>query len=131
MTEENLQVRLDKWLWAARFFKTRAIARAQIEGGKVHYNQARTKPGKIVKINDTLTIRQGYSEKIIIIKNLSDKRGPFAQASKLYEETAESISNREKQIELIKMNKSNLAPAKKPTKKQRRDIIAFKSKQEL
>ena len=128
MTEENKQaIRLDKWLWAARFFKTRSIARSAVEGGKVHYNGQRSKPSKIVCTNDQLTIRQGSVEKKVIIKALSDKRGPFSEASKLYEETQESINNREKQSAINKASKQSHGPDKKPTKKQRRQLLDLKN----
>ncbi|TNF68297.1 MAG: ribosome-associated heat shock protein Hsp15 [Gammaproteobacteria bacterium] len=128
MTEETKQsIRLDKWLWAARFFKTRSIARNAVEGGKIHYNGQRSKPSKVVCINDKLTIRQGSVEKTVIIKALSDKRGPFSVASKLYEETQESIQNREKQSAMNKAMKESRAPDKKPTKKQRRQLLDLKN----
>ncbi|MCF6807801.1 ribosome-associated heat shock protein Hsp15 [Thiotrichales bacterium 19S9-12] len=125
-----MAIRLDKWLWAARFFKTRSIARAAIEGGKVHYNNQRSKPSKVVAINDTLTIRQGTVEKTIIIKDLSDKRGPFSIASKLYEETEESIKKRESIAQMNKAQKLSHAPETKPNKKQRRALLDLKGKTE-
>ncbi len=90
------EVRLDKWLWAARFYKTRAFAREMIDGGKVHYNGQRSKPSKIVELNATLTLRQGNDERTVIVKRITDQRRPASEAVELYEETAESIEKREK-----------------------------------
>ncbi|MCF6766637.1 ribosome-associated heat shock protein Hsp15 [Thiotrichales bacterium 19S3-7] len=127
LNENQLNIRLDKWLWAARFFKTRSLARSAVEGGKVHYNGQRSKPSKIVAINDKLSIRQGSIEKTVIIKALSDKRGPFSEASKLYEETQESIENREQQSAMNKAARTSRAPDKKPNKKQRRQLLDLKN----
>jgi ribosome-associated heat shock protein Hsp15 len=69
-------VRLDKWLWAARFYKTRALAREMIDGGKVHYNGQRSKPSKLVELNATLTLRQGNDERTVVIKAITEQRGP-------------------------------------------------------
>lgn len=89
-------VRLDKWLWAARFYKTRALAREMIEGGKVHYNGQRSKPGKIVELDAILTLRQGNDERTVRIIGITEQRRPASEAVNLYEETAESIEKREK-----------------------------------
>ena len=67
-------VRLDKWLWAARIYKTRALAREMIEGGKVHYNGQRSKPGKVVELNATLLLRQGNDERTIVVKGITEQR---------------------------------------------------------
>ena len=91
-----VEVRLDKWLWAARFYKTRALAREMIEGGKVHYNGQRSKPSKIVELNATLTLRQGNDERTVIVKAITEQRRPASEAALLYEETAESVEKREK-----------------------------------
>ena len=87
-------VRLDKWLWAARFFKTRANAKEAIEGGKVHVNGHRGKPGKDVLINDELVISQGWDKKTVFVKGITDKRGAAPAAQLLFTETEESIKNR-------------------------------------
>lgn len=83
MTQPDEKVRLDKWLWAARFYKTRAVAKQMIDGGKVHYNGQRTKCSRHVEVGATLTIRQGFDEKEIVVVELSDRRGgaPDAQNS--------------------------------------------------
>lgn len=124
------KVRADKWLWAARFFRTRTLAKEAIEGGKVHMNGQKIRTSKELHVGDTLTIRQGHAsvqeQKTIIIKALSDNRGSAAIAQTLYDETDESISTREFFAEQRKLQ--NLArPSTKPDKKQRRDIKKFKN----
>jgi ribosome-associated heat shock protein Hsp15 len=86
--------RIDKWLWAARLFKTRALATTAVDGGKVHLNGARTKPAKHVKVGDTLSVRRGDDELILSVLALSARRGPASIAATLYEETSESRSAR-------------------------------------
>lgn len=121
------EVRLDKWLWAARFYKTRALAREMIEGGKVHYNGQRSKPGKAVELNATLTLRQGNDERKVVIKAITDQRRPASEAVALYEETAESIEKREKMALARKMNALTMPhPERRPDKKERRDLMKFK-----
>lgn len=120
-------VRLDKWLWAARIHKTRALAREMIEGGKVHYNGQRSKPGKVVELNATLTIRQGNDERTIVVKGITEQRRPASEAVALYEETAESIEKREKMALARKMNALTMPhPDRRPDKKERRDLMRFK-----
>lgn len=124
------KVRADKWLWAARFFRTRTLAKEAIEGGKVHMNGLKIKTSKELQVGDTLTIRQGHAsvqeQKTIIIKALSDNRGSATIAQTLYDETDESIATREFFAEQRKLQ--NLArPSTKPDKKQRRDIEKFKN----
>ena len=118
-------MRIDKWLWAARFFKTRSIAKAAIEGGKVHHNNDRVKVSRDVRIGMELTIQQGIDKKTVVIKELSDVRGPAPVAQKLYEETEVSITRRELIASQRKLH--NLArPDHRPSKKDRRDISKFK-----
>ena len=125
--EDNNAVRLDKWLWAARFYKTRALAREMIEGGKVHYNGQRSKPGKIVEPGATLTLRQGNDERILLVKGITEQRRPASEAVALYEETAESIEKREKMALARKMNALTMPhPDRRPDKKERRDLMRFK-----
>lgn len=120
-------VRLDKWLWAARIYKTRALAREMIEGGKVHYNGQRSKPGKVVELNAALTIRQGNDERTIVVKGITEQRRPASEAVALYEETAESIEKREKMALARKMNALTMPhPDRRPDKKERRDLMRFK-----
>lgn len=120
-------VRLDKWLWAARIYKTRALAREMIEGGKVHYNGQRSKPGKVVELNATLLFRQGNDERTIVVKGITEQRRPASEAVALYEETAESIEKREKMALARKMNALTMPhPDRRPDKKERRDLMRFK-----
>jgi len=123
----NTAIRLDKWLWAARFFKTRAIAKQMIDGGKVFYNGQRTKSGKSVTLGDTIKIRQGFDEKEITVMALADKRRDATFASTLYQETTTSIKIREK-TSLARQQGILLSPASdtKPDKKQRRQIRQLK-----
>jgi ribosome-associated heat shock protein Hsp15 len=125
MAEAFVKVRLDKWLWAARFFKTRALAKAAIEGGKVHYNGARVKVSKEVAVGNSLKIRQGMDEKIIEIIALSDKRRGAAEAQALYSETEASVEARERH-QLLRKQQQIITPDHKPSKKERRKIQDFK-----
>ncbi|ACQ92050.1 RNA-binding S4 domain protein [Tolumonas auensis DSM 9187] len=124
---DNSAIRLDKWLWAARFYKTRALARSMIEGGKVHYNGQRSKPGKLVEVGAMLRIRQGHDEKEVRVLALSVQRLSAAQAQLLYAETDESIVKRERNAEAHRLNALYAPhPDTKPDKKQRRDLMRFK-----
>ncbi|MCG9738905.1 ribosome-associated heat shock protein Hsp15 [Shewanella insulae] len=126
-SEKETGVRLDKWLWAARFYKTRAIAKEMINGGKVHYNGQRTKSSKLAEVGAVIRLRQGYDEKEIVIKKLSEQRQKAVIAQTLYEETPESIAKRETYAEARRLNVlNNPAPDTKPDKKQRRQLIRFK-----
>ncbi len=125
MTDE--QIRLDKWLWAARFFKTRGLAKAAIEGGKVHYDGARAKPSRTVSVGAMLRLRQGFDEKTVEVLALSDRRGPAPVAQTLYRETEESVARREQNAAMRRQaSMAHAAPAQRPSKKQRRDIQRFK-----
>lgn len=118
------KVRIDKWLWAARFFRTRSLAKEAIEGGKVHCEGVRVKVSKEVKPGMVFTIRQGFEEKTVVVKALSDVRGPASVAQALYEETAESIVRREQNT--ANRQAQNLAhPDHRPSKKDRRQIHKF------
>ncbi|GAA3545000.1 ribosome-associated heat shock protein Hsp15 [Zobellella aerophila] len=127
MTTETKPVRLDKWLWAARFYKTRSLARTMIDGGKVHYNGQRTKPSKLVEVGAHLRLRQGHDEKEVVVLVLSEVRGKAETAQALYEETAQSQVKREQNAEARKFN-SQFAPSpeRKPDKKQRRTLLKIK-----
>ncbi len=121
------KVRLDKWLWAARFFKTRNLAKQAIEGGKVHYNGSRSKVSKDVELGAAITIRHGWDEKEVEIIALSDQRRGAAEAQLLYRETAESLAKREAAASQRKVFKGlELTPKARPNKKQRRQIHRFK-----
>ena len=126
-TDTSNAVRIDKWLWAARFYKTRSIARNMVDGGKVHYNGQRTKPSKIVELGAVITLRQGNEEKTVVIEQISDRRRGAPEAQLLYKETADSIKKREENAQKRKLNALNSpSPDRRPDKKQRRDLIKFK-----
>uniref|UniRef100_A8GKR8 Heat shock protein 15 n=1 Tax=Serratia proteamaculans (strain 568) TaxID=399741 RepID=A8GKR8_SERP5 len=120
-------VRLDKWLWAARFYKTRALAREMIDGGKVHYNGQRGKPSKIVELNAEIKLRQGNEERTVIVLALTSQRRGADEAQQMYQETEASIVNREKVALARKMNALTMPhPDRRPDKKERRNLIKFK-----
>lgn len=127
---EDSKPRLDKWLWAARFFKTRALAKAAVEGGKVHYAGERCKPSKEPRVGDQLRIRQGYDDRIVVIRAISMTRRGAPEAQLLYEETAQSIRLREQAAAARRAAGPGLAISEqRPTKKQRRQIHRFKEQQ--
>jgi ribosome-associated heat shock protein Hsp15 len=121
------KLRLDKWLWAARFFKTRSLAKAAIEGGKVHLGGQRVKVSKEISVGDTLQIRQGWDERIVVVQGLSDQRRGAPEAQQLYRETEESLSRRAAEAEARKAAGGMIErPARRPSKKQRRQIHRFR-----
>ena len=127
LEEEKEAVRLDKWLWAARFYKTRTLAKEMIDGGKVHYNGQRSKPNKIVEVGAALKVRQGSDEKEIVVLALSTQRRGAPEAQLLYRETEQSLANREKLAMARKMNALSMPhPDRRPDKKERRDLLKFK-----
>lgn len=128
-TTQHPSTRLDKWLWAARFYRTRAIAKQMIDGGKVFYNGQRTKSGKAVAVGDTIKIRQGFDEREVLIQALADKRQDATFAQTLYCETKASAETREKNA-LARKQGILLSPASdsKPDKKQRRKLREFKER---
>ena len=131
MSEQTHKIRLDKWLWAARFFKTRALAKCAIEGGKVHYEGQRCKVSKTVDVGAKLTIRQGFDEKIVVVKALSEQRRGAPEARELYDETVDSIKARMDKAEYRRVVKaSQAAPDHKPNKKERRDMRRFENNQD-
>ena len=129
-------VRLDRWLWAARFFKTRAQAKSAIEGGKVDFHidtgttgQQTTKPkvSKEISVGDTLTIRRGWTAETIVVSGLSEKRGNAATAQQLYQETVESIEARETEVARRRMERAGLRlPEQRPSKRDRRELKKLK-----
>ena len=121
-------VRLDKWLWAARFYKTRAKAKDAIDGGKVHLDGHRCKPSKEVVVGDMLNITQGYDEKIVIVQQVSEKRGSATIAQRLYEETPESEEKRALLAQQRKAAGAHIRSEGRPTKKNRRLIHQFRDK---
>lgn len=120
----HTSIRLDKWLWAARFYKTRALAKDMIEGGKVHYDGQRTKCSKHVEVGAMIRLRQGYEEKTVEVLALSDRRRGAAEAQALYRETEESIREREQRAQDRKTQGS--APDQRPNKKSRRELLRVK-----
>jgi ribosome-associated heat shock protein Hsp15 len=126
MTDDNDKLRIDKWLWAARFFKTRSLAAEAIESGKVTINETRVKPAKAIGIGDRLVIRLGQYHFEIVVLALSNKRGPAPQAQKLYRESDESRARR---TEIAANLKALPQPTFKgrPTKRDRREIERFES----
>ena len=127
------KIRLDKLLWAARFYRTRTLAKQAIESGRVHYAGSRVKTSKEIAIGDELTIRQGsataMTEKTVIVEALTLQRGNATAAQVLYSETEESETRRAYYAEQRKL--ANLArPDNKPNKKERRDLHRFRSSQE-
>lgn len=127
LAEKDDSVRLDKWLWAARFYKTRTIAKEMIDGGKVHYNNQRTKPNKTVELGAMIKLRQGNEEKEVEVIALSTQRRGAPEAQLLYRETARSIEQREKMAIARKNNALSMPhPDRWPNKKERRDLLKFK-----
>lgn len=123
MTES---VRIDKWLWAARFFKTRSLATDAVDGGKVRLNGERIKPARGVKVGDTLEVDNGSTEWEVVVQGLADKRGSAAIAQTLYSETERSIVEREKQAEQRKFFREPGESIKgRPTKRDRRQIDKY------
>jgi ribosome-associated heat shock protein Hsp15 len=128
MSDQDIdaEIRLDKWLWAARFFKTRSLAADAVSGGKIEVNGDRAKPSRSVRAGDKLTIRRGPYEWIIIVKGLVRLRGSAAQARQLYEETEESARKRESAIARLKLERpAEFDMAGRPSKKDRRAIARF------
>ena len=126
MGREQLdKVRIDKWLWAARFFKTRSLAKAAIENGKIHIDGNKSKPSRQLEVGNILTIRQGYDIKTVEVLALSEQRGGAPEAMLLYSETAESIEQRERQSAQRKAAHGSVIIDGRPNKKQRRQIHRF------
>ncbi|RDV24881.1 heat-shock protein [Alteromonas aestuariivivens] len=119
--------RLDKWLWAARFFKTRALAREMVQAGKVHYNGVRSKPGRNVEVGAMIRIPSGWDIKEVEVLALADKRLSAPLAQQLYRETEASEQKREENRQARQLSAFHSPkPEHKPDKKQRRQIIRFK-----
>ncbi|MDH4558280.1 RNA-binding protein [Pseudomonas sp. BN417] len=121
--KDDDKVRLDKWLWAARFYKTRALAKAAIEGGKVHHRGERCKPSKEPRVGDEYVIRAGFDERTVVVRALSVVRRGAPEAQALYEETAESLARREEAAAMRKAGALGVQTEGRPTKKQRRQIF--------
>jgi len=129
MSGDEAKVRLDKWLWAARFFKTRALASEAVSGGKIHLGGHRIKPSRSVKIDDRFEVQRGYERFEIVVTGISDRRGSAVQAQALFRETEASVVKRAGEAEKRKL--AALAHPRsegRPDKKQRRQIHRFTGK---
>lgn len=127
MTDNSLtRVRIDKWLWAARFYKTRSLAKQAIDGGKVHIDGSRVKPSKDIQLDMLLTITQSHIQKQVLVTGLSERRRGAPEAAELYQETPESLKKREEQA--LERKAAGLSASQhdaRPNKKQRRQIHRF------
>lgn len=127
---KNDRVRLDVWLWAGRFFKTRSLCKQAIDGGKVQLDGQRAKASRMIAGGEVVSISRGQEKVEVTVVALAEKRGPASVACQLYEETEASRQEREKQAEIRRINQQAMTPATtRPTKKQRRQIHRFKSSQ--
>jgi ribosome-associated heat shock protein Hsp15 len=130
MAETDDRTRLDKWLWAARFYKTRSMAAEAIAGGKVQVNGERVKRAKPLQINDEIRIRQGPYEYQIVVRELSERRGPASEAATLYDEKPESRAAREAlALQLKTLHAAFIPDRGRPTKKDRREINRLKGRE--
>lgn len=126
MNDEQVGVRLDKWLWAARFYKTRAQAVEAINGGHVHLNGVRVKPARGVQCGDELIVRKSGMEFVLTVLALSEQRGPAPVAQQLYQESEDSRARRESLVEERRLAAAaGVLPARRPDKRGRRQIIRF------
>lgn len=126
------RLRVDKWLWAARFFKTRSIAKTAIEGGKVHLDGHRVKVSREISVGERLTIKQGWDEKEVVVRALSDQRGPAPIAQTLYEEIPESVARREREAQARKAAGGATArPTQKPGKHERKALEKLRKQFDL
>jgi ribosome-associated heat shock protein Hsp15 len=124
---ESKNIRLDKWLWAARFYKTRSMARDAVQSGKVQYNGQRSKPGKIVELGASIKVPQGFDLKDIVVLQVKEQRLGAPLAQLMYEETQASEMLRASNVEARKLSAFHSPkPDHRPDKKQRRQIIQFK-----
>lgn len=121
-------MRIDKWLWAARFFKTRSLAAQAVDSGKVHLNGERCKPAREIRVGDTLRVRAGEFEWEVTVLGLTDRRGPAGVAQSLYEETPASRVRREEQAAMRRLRQEPAREIKgRPTKRDRRQLAVLKS----
>lgn len=124
------EVRIDKWLWAARFYKTRSLAQQMVEGGKVHVDGQRVKASKPVRVGQVIVLRQGEIQREVEVLALAEKRGSAPQAALLYQETQDSIARREQvSAERRAAILSAPHPDHRPDKKARRDLRRFRDRQ--
>jgi ribosome-associated heat shock protein Hsp15 len=126
---DDERVRLDKWLWAARFFKTRSLAAEAVAGGKVQVNGERAKRARPLQAGDEVRVRLGPYEHVVVVRALSGRRGPAAQAAELYEERPESRAAREAAAQQLKVLHAAFVPEKgRPTKRDRRELERFRGR---
>ena len=126
------RLRVDKWLWAARFYKTRSIAKTAIEGGKVHLDGQRVKVSREISVGERLTVKQGWDEREVVVIALSDQRGPAPIAQTLYEETPESIERREREAQARKAaGGASARPTQKPGKHERKALEKLRKQFDL
>jgi ribosome-associated heat shock protein Hsp15 len=118
-------VRIDKWLWAARFFKTRSAATDAVAGGRVHVGGARVKPSRDVRVGEKVEVTLGQSRRTVVVTALGERRGPASVAATLYEETAESVAAREQQA---LERRSAPRPVGRPTQVDRRRLEALRKR---
>lgn len=130
MTDARDRVRIDRWLWAARFYKTRSLATEAVNGGKVEVNGERPKPARAVRLGDTVRVRQPPFEWHLVVRGLAERRGPASMARELYEETAESRAARERLQDQLHLVQPLFVYEEKgrPTKKDRRKIEGWKER---
>ena len=126
--DQTESLRIDKWLWAARFFKTRSLAAEAVNGGKVHINGQRVKPARPVRAGDQLRIQRGSFEFVVDVLGINDKRRPAKEASLLYRESEASQQRREQTAQRLKMDKLAHGDfgTRRPDKRQRRHIVQFR-----
>jgi len=128
-TDQPHRVRIDKWLWASRFFKTRVLAAEAVNGGHVHVNGERSKPSHPVKVGDVLKITRSGSTYVVTVMALAERRGAASEAQQLYQEDSDSVARREQQRMLYKLNAlASPRPAKRPDKRERRQLKAWLEK---
>lgn len=123
-------VRLDKWLWAARFYKTRGLAREAIDGGKIRIDGVKAKPSKTVVPGQLMTVSRGQTEQMIEVLAVREDRRPAQEAQALYRETEDSVARREHTRDLEKFARAGFQPSdSRPNKRERRKLVAFKGEQ--
>ena len=125
MSDEADKVRVDKWLWAARFYKTRSLAGQAVSGGRVHVNGQRVKSARALKTGDELRISKGETEFDVLVLGLAERRGPASVAAGLYRETESSVARREAERETRRVRPASPAPRNRPDKKARRELRRF------
>jgi ribosome-associated heat shock protein Hsp15 len=126
---DDEKVRIDKWLWAARFFKTRSLATEAVDGGKVDVNGARVKPAKLIGPGDEVRVRVGQHLYVVKVKDTAERRGPASLARELYDETPDSVAARERASEQHRLAATTFDFEEgRPNKKDRRELRRFKDR---